>query len=230
VTIIRPACTGTTPTTTAWSPTKLFGGLYGVIVVEDAEALPVTRERVMVVSDISLDASGQILTPSVMEQMMGREGSLVLVNGQAAPVLEARPGERERWRVVNACSARYLSLRLDGQVVQLLGRDSGRLAESLKVEDVLLAPGNRADLIVTAGRRRSVLRAEPFDRGDMMAAMMGGGSISRSTSPVDLAIFTVRGSPRGPECRGGYRRGVDHPQRRPDGPPVPSARADAADC
>jgi len=138
---------------------QLFGGLYGAIIVEDTNAVPVTRERVMVVSDTSLDASGQILTPSTMEQMMGREGSVVLVNGQAAPVLEARPGERERWRVVNACSARYLSLRLDGQVVQLLGRDSGRLAESLKVEDVLLAPGNRADLIVAAGRRRSVLRA-----------------------------------------------------------------------
>lgn len=175
---------------------QLFGGLYGAIIVEDTNAVPVTRERVMVVSDTSLDASGQILTPSTMEQVMGREGSLVLVNGQAAPVLEARPGERERWRVLNACSARYLSLRLDGQVVQLLGRDSGRLAESLKVEDVLLAPGNRADLIVTAGRRRSVLRAEPFDRGGMMGGMMGGGSALRSGGPVDLATFEVRGSPQ----------------------------------
>jgi len=174
---------------------QLFGGLYGAIIVEDTDAIPVTRERVMVVSDISLDASGQILTPSTMEQMMGREGSLVLVNGQAAPVLEARPGERERWRVVNACSARYLSLRIDGQRVQLLGRDSGRLAESLEVEDVLLAPGNRADLVVTAVRGGSALRAEPFDRGGMMGAMMGGGSASRSGGPVDLAIFEVGGSP-----------------------------------
>jgi len=93
----------------------------------------------------------------------GREGSLVLVNGQAAPVLESRPGERERWRVVNACSARYLSLRLEGQRVQLLGRDSGRPAEPLDVEDVLLAPGSRADLVVTARRGHSVLRAEPLD-------------------------------------------------------------------
>ena len=173
---------------------QLFGGLYGAIIVEDANTVPVTRERVMVVSDISLDASGQILTPSTMAQMMGREGSLVLVNGQAAPVLEARPGERERWRVVNACSSRYLSLRLDGQGVQLLGRDSGRLTQPLGVQDVQLSPGNRADLVVTARRDRSVLRAEPFDRGGMMAGMMGGGSMSRSGGPVDLATFEVRGS------------------------------------
>ncbi|MBC7762306.1 MAG: multicopper oxidase family protein [Candidatus Saccharibacteria bacterium] len=175
---------------------QLFGGLYGAIIVEDADSLPVTRERVMVVSDISLAASGQIRVPSTMEQMMGREGSLVLVNGQATPVLEARPGDRERWRVVNACSARYLLLRLDGQRVQLLGRDSGRLALPLEAEDVMLAPGNRADLVVTARRGHSVLRAEPFDRGGMMGAMMGGGSSSRRGSPVDLATFAVRGSPR----------------------------------
>lgn len=175
---------------------QLFGGLYGAIIVEDVDPLPVTRDRVLVVSDISLDASGGILTPSTMEQMMGREGSLVLVNGQAAPVIEARPGERERWRVINACSARYLSLRLEGQRVQLLARDSGRPAESQDVEDALLAPGNRADLIVTARRGRSVLRAEPFDRGGMMGAMMGGGSSSRGGSPVDLATFEVRGSPQ----------------------------------
>ncbi len=170
---------------------QLFGGLYGAIIVEDIDnSVPVTRERVMVVSDISLDGSGQILTPSDMEQMMGREGSLVLVNGQAAPVLEARPGERERWRVVNACSSRYLSLGLDGQLVQLLGRDSGRLAEPPTTEKVLLAPGNRADLVVTARRGRSVLRAEPFDRGEMM----GRGAGSRSDRPVHLATFDVRGS------------------------------------
>lgn len=138
---------------------QLYGGLFGAIIVEESDPLPVTRDRVLVVSDISLDASGRILAPSTMEQMMGREGSLVLVNGQAAPVLEARPGERERWRVVNACSARYLSLRLEGQRVHLLGRDSGRPAESQDVEDVLLAPGNRADLVVTARRGHSVLRA-----------------------------------------------------------------------
>ena len=174
----------------------VHGGLHGAIIVEDTNAVPVTRERVMVVSDISLDASGQILTPSTMEQMMGREGSLVLVNGQAAPVLEARPGERERWRVVNACTARYLSLRLDGQEMQLLGRDSVRLAQPPDVEDVLLAPGSRADLVVTARRGRSVLRVEPFDRGSLMGGMMGGGSMSHSTSPVDLATFAVRGSPQ----------------------------------
>ncbi len=49
---------------------QIFGGLYGAIIVGDPESctpsVPVTRERVLVISDISLSASGTIPTPSAM--------------------------------------------------------------------------------------------------------------------------------------------------------------------
>ncbi len=138
--------------------------------------MPVTRERVLVVSDISLDASGRLQQPPVINQMMGREGDLVLVNGQSAPRLRARPGERERWRVINACPARYLRLQLDGQQLQLLGIDSGRYPAPHPVEEVLLPTGNRADLLVTTTAGTSALRTLPYDRGSMAGMMgMGGG-------------------------------------------------------
>ena len=171
---------------------QVFGGLFGAIVVEDTTVPDVTRDRVMVVSDIDLDESGHVRTPSDMQQQMaGREGDLVLVNGQVRPVLSALPGERERWRIVNACTSRYLSLTLDGQDVQLVGRDLGQ--PSLRADDdLVLAPGNRADLVLTAVEGRSVLRAEPFDRGGM-GSMMGGGSSSQ-TQEIDLVTFEVSGS------------------------------------
>ncbi|HEU4947302.1 MAG TPA: multicopper oxidase family protein [Kribbella sp.] len=172
---------------------QIFGGLYGAIIVEDGDPLPITRDRVMVVSDLTLDTAGNIIGPSTMEQVMGREGDLVLVNGQVAPTLQARPGQRERWRVVNACTARFLSLRVDGQAVQLLGMDSGRLPEPRDVVEVLLAPGNRGDLIVTAREGHSVIQALPYDRGRMMGAMMGRGPGSGGQDPVSLATFEVSG-------------------------------------
>ena len=79
---------------------QIFGGLYGAIIVSDPDEPAVTRERVLVNSDISLDRDGRVQPVSTMARMMGREGDLVLVNGQAAPVLTARPGQREallRW-------------------------------------------------------------------------------------------------------------------------------------
>jgi FtsP/CotA-like multicopper oxidase with cupredoxin domain len=59
--------------------------------------------------------------------------------------------------IVNACTARYLRLRLDGQRLQLLGIDSGRLAEPRDVEEILLVPGNRTDLLVTTMQGTSPL-------------------------------------------------------------------------
>ncbi|MEI4280941.1 multicopper oxidase family protein [Klenkia terrae] len=176
---------------------QVFGGLYGAIVVGDPEPVPATRERVLVISDLSLDGSGQVAAPSAMARMAGREGQLVLVNGQSRPVLTARPGERERWRIVNACSSRYVRLRLDGQQLQLLGVDSGRYPEPRDVNEIVLATGNRADLLVTAAEGSSVLESLPYDRGGMggmMGGMMGGGSTSSGGGAIALATLDVAGA------------------------------------
>lgn len=176
---------------------QIFGGLYGAIVVQDPRPIPTSRERVLVISDISLTPGGRIPAVSVMEKMMGREGDLVLVNGQLNPLLAARPGERERWRVINACTGRYLKLRLDSQSLQLLGLDSGRFRVPADVDEVLLAPGNRADLLVTAQAGTAVLRALPVDRG-RIGSMTGGNGPPRSSvgrSGTDLATFSVAGAP-----------------------------------
>lgn len=93
---------------------QIFAGLFGAIIVEDPEPIESSVERVLVVSDTTLNGLGSIQAVPVMERMMDREGQLILVNGQSNPQFTARPGERERWRIINACVARYLRLRLVG--------------------------------------------------------------------------------------------------------------------
>jgi FtsP/CotA-like multicopper oxidase with cupredoxin domain len=177
---------------------QIFGGLFGAIVVEDADPVPVAMDRVLVVSDTDLDAAGNVRDVPPAERMAGREGGLVLVNGQSNPLLSALPGQRERWRVVNACVARYLRLQLDGQGMQLLGIDSGRFQSPAPVDEVLLAPGNRADLLVTMVAGWSVLRAATYDRGSM-PAMMGRAPAGRGGAQppqgVALATLQVSGDP-----------------------------------
>ncbi|HEY6688542.1 MAG TPA: multicopper oxidase family protein [Propionibacteriaceae bacterium] len=178
---------------------QIFGGLYGAIVVDEPaggfDSIPITRDRVLVISDISLNAAGNIRPPPAMARMRGREGDLVLVNGQSAPTLEAKPGERERWRIVNACTARYLRVRLDGQRLRLLGIDSGRLAEPRDVEEILLVPGNRADLLVTTVQGTSRLQTLPYARGQVMGmGGMGNGPQAGSTAEsITLATLLVAG-------------------------------------
>ena len=177
---------------------QIFAGLFGAIIVEDPENVTVSTERVLVISDTTLDAGGNVVRISQMERMLGREGELVLVNGQSNPEFAAVPGTRERWRIINACVARYLSLRLDGQQLQLLGMDSGRYRTPSDVEELFLAPGNRADLLVTTAAGNSVLRAAYYDRGSM-AGMMGQRPGPRQTNQpgaagAALATLRVAGS------------------------------------
>ena len=175
---------------------QIFAGLFGAIIVEDPEAIPVSRERVLLVSDTTLDSAGNVAAASPMERMAGREGELLLLNGQSSPLLAARPGERERWRIVNACVARFVRLRLDGQQLQLLGMDSGRFPEPETVNELLLAPGNRADLLLTAAAGESVLQTLPYSRGGM-PGMMGQGRAPAGGSAA-LAIVRVDGEPGAP--------------------------------
>jgi FtsP/CotA-like multicopper oxidase with cupredoxin domain len=166
---------------------QLFGGLYGAIIVEDEEPMPVARERLLVVADIRFDAGGAVAGATRFDRMLGREGDRVLVNGQAEPTVTASAGERERWRIVNACTSRHLRLRLDGQRMELLGRDGARYAEPRGLDEFVLLPGNRADLLVTAAEGESVLQTLPFDRGSMGMA----GAPPSATHGADLARFSV---------------------------------------
>lgn len=170
------------------SAEQLFGGLYGTIIVDDTDPIDVARERVMVVSDIGFNASGVLDVASMPERMLGREGSVVMVNGQVGATLRALAGERERWRVVNACASRYLRLRLDGQRLQLLGIDGGRYDEPREVDEVVLTPGNRADLLVTVAEGTSILQTLPFNRGSA-----GMGDPVSNTVGADLVTLQVSG-------------------------------------
>ncbi|QGU03447.1 multicopper oxidase family protein [Corynebacterium comes] len=174
---------------------QLAAGLYGAIIVEDPEELPVARERILVISDLSLDARGNVAGVSPMEQMMGREGEMVLVNGQPFPTLTSAPGQRERWRIINACPSRYLKLSLEGQPWRLLARDQGRLTEPSEVRDVDLAPGNRVELLVETVGGTATLVTVPVDRGSMPGMM---GRRSGSTAPVDLLRLEVTGEQASP--------------------------------
>jgi FtsP/CotA-like multicopper oxidase with cupredoxin domain len=70
------------------------------------------------------------------------------VNGQSEPELRIAAGQIERWRVVNASSARYVRLSLGGRPYSILGTSGGFIEAPVKVSEVLLPPGDRVDIAV----------------------------------------------------------------------------------
>ncbi len=171
---------------------QVFGGLLGALVVAGQSDPEVDRDRVLVVSDTTLTAGGHVAGVSMPQVMAGREGDLLMVNGQLQPRIAMTSGTLERWRVVNACASRFLRLRLDGHSWALLGYDGQALGDPREQDEVVLAPGNRADVLVRPSRTGSFgLRTLSYDRGavGMMSAGPGG------TSPeTDLATVQVEDS------------------------------------
>jgi FtsP/CotA-like multicopper oxidase with cupredoxin domain len=88
-------------------------GMYGALIVEDpTEEIITDAERVFIIDDMKLDAAGAFTKPGwfiprVVERHDGRQGDTLLINGKENPSIQMFAGQRERWRFINASSARY---------------------------------------------------------------------------------------------------------------------------
>ncbi|HDR9275064.1 TPA: multicopper oxidase family protein [Burkholderia vietnamiensis] len=165
---------------------QAFRGLAGPFIVRVADdPLAGWPERHLFVSDLKLASDGSIPPNDMMDWMNGREGQFALVNGARRPRIDVAGDER--WRVWNACSARYVCVAFDdGRAFEHVGTDGGLFETPRRVTSLLLAPGERAELLVRAGDRasRAVLQAAEYDRRKMAMSHDGG----RGSLPPDPAL------------------------------------------
>lgn len=131
-------------------------GLYGAIIVRDPhDPLPASLpEKVLVLSDNRVLPDGSLDLPDPdspagrADMENGREGEVLLVNGQVLPTLTIRSGEVQRWRVVNASAARVYRLALAGQTFLHVGTDGGLFERPVEVSEIVLANSERVELLV----------------------------------------------------------------------------------
>lgn len=155
---------------------QLFHGLAGAIVIEGAPdaALRGLPEQLLVLKDLEFQADGRVPKHTEMDWMMGREGSLLTVNGAERPSLEV-PGGAVRLRLLNASNARYYRLQVPGGATTVLATDGGFVSEPYDVDELLLAPGERYELLAQfPNRGRYELVTLPYDRAPEEMEEMGG--------------------------------------------------------
>lgn len=118
------------------------------------------------IKDITLSGS-QPAAYTSMDYMKGKEGSLVMINGLVNPVLNIRPGQVQRWRIVNSCNARFIRLSLAQHGLYLIGTDGGLLDKPYALSEILISPGERVDLLVKATKSSGTYKLQtlPYDRG-----------------------------------------------------------------
>jgi FtsP/CotA-like multicopper oxidase with cupredoxin domain len=124
-------------------------GLYGNVIVEPADPDywgPAHRELCVTLDDVLLE-DGQIAPFSRLEtnySAMGRFGDTLLIAGEPELGLTAKRGEVVRVYLTNTANTRVFKVALPGARMKLVGGDSGRVEHEEFVEDVVLAPSERA--------------------------------------------------------------------------------------
>ena len=137
---------------------QFWMGLAGgaLIVEDDTPELQSYEEHIMILTDISL--AGNEPTQWTRQDYMRILGDIVMVNGQVNPVLNIQPGQVQRWRILNASVFRYYRLTLENHTMYLVGTDDNLLDQPVPLNEIILTPGERVDLLVKADQTPGVYR------------------------------------------------------------------------
>lgn len=148
-----------------------YSGLVGAYIIQSKTEKKLRKEHLLpakqyemplVIVDKMFTAQGELFfpyintdvptapVPSVLPEFFG---NFMLVNGKAWPKLSVEP-RQYRFRLLNGCDSRFLQLQLvpDGITSGIrfyqIGTDQSLLNAPVEITELMLAPAQRADIIV----------------------------------------------------------------------------------
>ncbi|TDJ82137.1 multicopper oxidase family protein [Campylobacter volucris] len=146
---------------------QVYKGLAGAFVVKSKkDALSHLKEQDWLISDLRLDKNAQIPDNNLFDWLNGREGNLVLINGQLKPKITIN--EMQRIRIYNLCSARYLNLRIKNAQFILVGTGGGLIEKGVEFEELFLAPASRIEVLIKANKGDYQLESLYYNRDKML--------------------------------------------------------------
>ena len=147
----------------------VYRGAAGLIIIEDdnpaAAALPATYgvdDIPVIIQDRDFTDDGQL--DFAIDD--GEEGNLygtLTVNGTINPFVEVPEG-LVRLRLLNGSQARIYRLSVEGADMTKIASDGGYLERPVVIERLVLAPGDRAEIIVDVGNESAALVDSVFGR------------------------------------------------------------------
>jgi FtsP/CotA-like multicopper oxidase with cupredoxin domain len=190
---------------------QIFAGLSGALLVgDDRSLLPAAVRHVtahtLVLKDVQIDHAGRIVQNSIDSNAP----TVRLVNGQLQPVLAMHPGETQLWRMINAGADIFYQLHLDGSRFTVIAQDGRPAAQVTTADRLLLPPGKRYDVLITAPARPGTtwLRTLAYSNGpqgdtypDVGLMRVATAGVAQAplkmptgtlpTAPADLAHATI---------------------------------------
>ena len=147
----------------------VYRGAAGLIIIEDdnpaAAVLPSTYgvdDIPLIIQDRDFTEDGQ-LDFAIDPGDNGNLYSTLTVNGTINPFVEVSRG-LVRLRLLNGSQARIYNLSVEGAEMVKIASDGGYLASPVAIEQLVLAPGDRAEIIVNVGTDSADLLDSTFGR------------------------------------------------------------------
>ena len=145
-------------------------GLYGPLIVEEADPPQVDHDITVILDDWRIDETGAIVGGFGNMHDFSHAGRL----GNYAKILPSRDsvrlGDRIRLRLINTATARVFPIRIEGLAARVVALDGMPLATPRPLQDIQIAPAQRVDLIgdVTAAVDfLFVLRDDIYEMGSL---------------------------------------------------------------
>jgi spore coat protein A len=186
---------------------NVYAGLAGFYLLTDeveqglqkSNQLPASPYDIgLAIQDRQFTADGQLFYPSEPEEpgqpapsvLPEFFGDIILVNGKAWPLLKVEP-RQYRFRLLNGSDSRFYNLQLtQGMKMWQIGSDNGLLPKPVEQSELLLAPGERKEVILdfsaAALRGQTIIitnnAAIPFPDGDPVDA---------DDAPAQIMAFKV---------------------------------------
>jgi blue copper oxidase len=192
------------PETTAWfhphphreTAEQVYSGLAGMLILEDGSGEKIGLPRRYGVDDLPLilqdrffDRDGApVYQPGPMDIMAGYRGDTIIVNGVVAPVARV-PAGLVRLRLLNGANARFFDLRFsDGRTFHVIASDGGYLAAPVAMRRLLIAPGERYEVLVDFKDGAEAVLETGADQNVPMMGMMGGGAAAAGGNVMKFEI------------------------------------------
>ena len=158
---------------------QVFGGLAGPLIVrgelDNIPELQQAEEALLVLQDVDPRVQADSESLPALAKRWGREGNLLLANGQQNPVVSLPQNGLLRLRLVNASASRIYRLQLQEHPWYLMATDRGAITEPVELKTLSLSPGERAELLISGQREPGdyEIFSLPYDRGigDMVEGM-----------------------------------------------------------
>ena len=162
---------------------QVYYGLAGLFYIDDKAStelnLPATYgvdDIPLVLQDRSFNQDGTFRYLSSMhDRMNGMMGQVMLVNGTASAVFRVQK-QRTRFRILNGSNARIYNLEFsDRRQFLQIASDGGLLEKPVPLNSLILAPGERAEILVEFSPNDNVMLAnKPLPkRSNSRTGMMG---------------------------------------------------------